>query len=631
MRRSFAVAVVAVLGLAAPAAATAATRYVEKSGTDVVNDCTNQQVPCAHVQYAVGQAAPGDTIQVGPGTFEESVTANLPLTLVGAGGGSLLANPGGTTIRAPNAGLNADGANGLTLPAGGTVRAMRVQGGDGGPSGAPSGGSGGTGIEYESSGADPTALSLDGVVVVGGDGGQGSLPPDLGGLGTAGRGIFVNSGPGPVALSAVHSEFAGGEGLGFGNGAWVDGPSASADLIDSRIPNADSYGDALAVFDGARVTLEGVDAEARQDVVTIYDGSLAIRRSRLEGEDGPGLYVIGSNDESPEVELTDSLLTSGLSAALYVESEEEGSASVRVLGSTLIGHGSEAVYVEHEEGAGPANLVLRNSIARHLPLFSVTPPTDLHANGGTIDADFSSFTTRLEENGGTVTAPGSAHNLAGDPGFIDAGNGVFILQSSSPLVDRGDPGIVQAGERDLGGAPRALDGNRDCQAVPDIGAFEVTGQSVACIVDPRPVVSAFGMTNRVFAPVGGPRGGKGRAASVSARRVKRGTRFTFTLSEPARVTIAIERKARGRKAGPGRRARCVKPTPANRKARRCVRFLKVGALSAQAQAGRQSLRFSGRLRGKPLKPGGYRATIVAVDSAGQASDPRRVSFRVVRG
>ena len=64
---------------------------------------------------------------------------------------------------------------------------------------------------------------------------------------------------------------------------------------------------------------------------------------------------------------------------------------------------------------------------------------------------------------------------------------------------------------------------------------------------------------------------------------------------------------------------------------RCVRFLKAGSLSAQAQAGRQSLRFSGRLRGKPLKPGGYRATIVAVDAAGQASDPRRVSFRVVRG
>jgi len=630
MRWSFAVWV-AVLGLAVPTSATAATRYVEKGGNDVVNDCTNSQLPCATVQWAVGQAAPGDTIQIGPGLFEESVTANVPLTFVGAGGGSLLGNPGGTTIRAPTAGLNADGANGMTLPAGGTVRSIRVQGGDGGPSGAPDGGDGGAGIKYESSGADPTALGLDGVVVVAGDGGLGTNPPDFGGLGTAGRGIVVKSGPGPVGLSAAHSEFVGGKGLGFGNGAWIDGPDVSADLIDSRIPNADSYGDALVIFDGARVTLDGVDAEARQDVVTIYEGSLAVRRSRLGGEEGPGLYVVGSNDESPEVDLIDSLLTSGRSAALYVESEEEGSASVRALGSTLIGRGTEAVYVEREEGAGPANLTLRNSIARHLPLFSVLPPTDLHANGGAIDADFSSFTTRLEENGGTVTAPGSAHNVAGDPGFIDAGNEVFILQSSSPLLDRGDPALVQAGERDLNGSPRALDGNRDCQVVPDIGAFELTGQSVACVVDPRPVISAFGMTNRVFAPAGGPKRGKGRPARSSAGKAKHGTRFTFTLSEPARVTITIERKARGRRAGAGRRARCVKQTAANRKARRCVRFVKAGSLSAQAGAGRQSLRFSGRLRGRPLKPGGYRATIVAVDAAGQSSDPRRVSFRVVRG
>jgi hypothetical protein len=630
MRWSLAAVVAAVLALGLPTGAVAATRYVAKSGGADAPDCTNSAAPCATVGYAVGQAAPGDTIQIGPGTFEESVNANVPLTFVGAGGGSLLANPGGTTIRAPTAGLNASGANGLTMSAGGTVRSMRVQGGDGGPSGAPSGGSGGTGIEYQSSGADPTVLSLDGVVAVGGDGGQGTQPPSLGGLGTAGRGIEVRSGPGPVDLSAVHSEFAGGEGLGSGNGVWIDGPTASADLVDSRIPNADSYGDALAVFGGARVTLDGVDAEARQDVVTIYDGSLAIRRSRLQG-DGPSLTVIGSNDESPEVELIDSLVTSGQSAALYVESEEEGSASVRVLGSTLIGRGPQAVYVEREEGAGPATVVLRNSIARHLPLFSVFPPTDLDANGGTIDADFSSFTTRREENGGTVTAPGSAHNLTGDPGFIDAGNGVFILQNASPLIDRGDPGVVQAGERDLGGSPRMLDGNRDCQAVPDIGAFEVTGQSVACIGDPRPAISAFGMTNRVFAPVGGPKGAKGRAASASAGKVKRGTRFTFTLSEPAQVTITIERKAKGRKAGQGRRARCVKPSPANRKAPRCVLFVKAGSLSTQAQAGRQSLRFSGKLRGKPLKPGTYRATIVAVDAAGQASDPRRVSFRVVRG
>jgi hypothetical protein len=624
MRLSLAVLFAAALGLALPTGAIAETRYVAKGGSDAPG-CASSGAPCATIGYAVGQAGSGDTIQIGPGIFQEAVTANAPLVFVGAGGGSLIANPGGTTIRAPDAGSNATGLNGLTLAAGGAVRSMQVQGGEGGPSGAFSGELGGAGIKYSSNGAGPTTLKLNGVVAVGGAGGQGASI-----LGPAGRGIEVASGPGAVDVAALESEFAGGEGLGFGMGVDIDGPTASAALVDSRIANAESYGNALTVFSGARVTLEGVDAEARQEVVTIYDGSLAIRRSRLQGE-GSALDVIGSNDESPEVELIDSLAISGQSNALYVESEEEGSASVRVLGSTLIGHGSSALFVEREEGAGPATATLRNSIARHLPLLSIVPPVDLQASGGTIDADFSSFNTRLEENGGTVTAPGSAHNLAGDPGFVDAGNDVFILQNASPLIDRGDPGVVQPGELDLGGASRALDGNRDCRAVPDLGAFEVTGQGTECIADPKPAISAFGMTNRVFAPVGGVKGGKGRLALGSARKVKRGTRFTYTISELAQVTITVERKTSGRKAGKGAGGRCVKATRANRRSPPCARFVKAASLSAQAQAGNQSTPFSGRVRGRALKPGRYRARIVAVDAAAQASEPRTVSFRVIHG
>jgi hypothetical protein len=61
------------------------------------------------------------------------------------------------------------------------------------------------------------------------------------------------------------------------------------------------------------------------------------------------------------------------------------------------------------------------------------------------------------------------------------------------------------------------------------------------------------------------------------------------------------------------------------------RFVKVGSLNAQEKAGRQSTAFSGRLKGKALKPGRYRATIVATDPAGQTSNPQRAAFRVVRG
>ena len=622
MRWSLAAVVAVALGVFTTDAF-AETRFVAKGGSDAAG-CTDAGSPCATIGYAVGQAASGDTIQIGPGFFEESVTANVELAFVGGGGGSLIGNPGGTTIQAP-VGNNAIGPAGLKLPAGGAVRSLRVQGGDGDSSAAPNGEGGGAGIEYSSSGATPTALRLEDVVVVGGDGGPGTFIPGPGGMG-----IEVRSGPGAVDVTALGSEFAGGEGLGFGEGVVINGLAASADLVDSRIANAESFGNALTVYRGARVTLEGVEAKALQEVATIYDGSLTIRRSRLRGN-GTALYVVGSNDESPEVELIDSLAVSDQVAALYVESEEEAEASAKVLGSTLIGRGPAAVYVEREEGAGPATATLRNSIARHLPLSDIIPPADLDANGGTIDADFSSFTTRREENGGTVTAPGSAHNLAGDPGFLDAGNDVFILQNTSPLIDRGDPGIVQAGELDLGGAPRSLDGNRDCMAAPDIGAFEVTGQSVACPVDPKPTISGFGMTNRLFAPVGGAKGGKGRPALSSAKRVKHGTRFTYTLSEPARVAIAVERKTTGRKAGRGSKARCVKPTRANSNAPRCVRFVKATSLTAKEQAGKQSTPFSGLVRGKPLKSGRYRASIVATDSAGQASEPRRVSFRIVSG
>ena len=98
-----------------------------------------------------------------------------------------------------------------------------------------------------------------------------------------------------------------------------------------------------------------------------------------------------------------------------------------------------------------------------------SPATDLIADGGTIDADFSSFTTRMEENGGIATAPGSAANVIGDPLFVDPDRGNFALQGSSPLIDRGNPALAGPGELDLAGSPRSLDGNRDCSPVPDTG------------------------------------------------------------------------------------------------------------------------------------------------------------------
>lgn len=589
------------LGGFLPATALAESRYVAKGGSNS-SACTSAASPCLTVQYAVEQAAAGDTVQIGQGDFYESVVANVPLNFVGMGAGQVGGFPAKTQIRGLN-GSFSSGSPGLQLKAGGSIDSLRVEGGAGasvGTFGEP----GGDALDYTSTSATPSTLQLENAVLLGGKGGKGTEGFESSG----GDAIDVEGGLGAVALSATHSQFRGGTGFGGGGALWVSGPAAEAHLSDSQILNEGIFSVAVYGYGGAQITFDDVDADAGGPLAATSEGSLTIRRSRLHSVSG-SVYASTSANENPRIRIVDSLLVSDTGLALYVESTEGGTAAAEVLGSTLIGNSLAAVEAVRTESGGPAGVTLRNTIVyvtqRLAPLFL---PVDLKANGGQIVADYSSFSTRTEENGGSVSAPGSAHNVAGDPGFMDGAHGVYILGNTSPLIDRGDPGIVAPGELDLLSAPRSLDGNRDCVAAPDIGAFEVTGQSATCpaVGNAKPVVSDFGMTNRVFAPVGGAKGAKGRPVLSSGRGVKHGTEFTYSMSEPAQVTISIERK-------------------------RHRRMRKLASLTAKKQAGKQSTRFSGRLHGKPLKPGSYRATIFATDSSGLSSDPHRVTFRVVRG
>jgi hypothetical protein len=50
----------------------------------------------------------------------------------------------------------------------------------------------------------------------------------------------------------------------------------------------------------------------------------------------------------------------------------------------------------------------------------------------------------------------------------------------------------------------------------------------------------------------------------------------------------------------------------------------------KSKAGLNVVRFSGRLGSRALKPGRYRAILVATDASGNRSAARRVAFRVIR-
>jgi hypothetical protein len=125
----------------------------------------------------------------------------------------------------------------------------------------------------------------------------------------------------------------------------------------------------------------------------------------------------------------------------------------------------------------------------------------------------------------------------------------------------------------------------------------------------------------VAAPNGGPLGGGGSTTGTEASpdRVapalsrlalnpaklvaRRRGRVTYTLSERASVVLRVVRRGTGRK---------------------------LGSIRVSGRAGRNSLTFRGRLRGRWLSPSRYVFVAVATDAAGNRSAPRRARFRVVR-
>jgi hypothetical protein len=85
-------------------------------------------------------------------------------------------------------------------------------------------------------------------------------------------------------------------------------------------------------------------------------------------------------------------------------------------------------------------------------------------------------------------------------------------------------------------------------------------------------------------------------------------KFSFRLAAPAALRFAVERKRSGRKVG----KRCLASTRANRRKPACVRFVRLGNITARGKKGANSLSFSGRVAGRKLAPGTYRISVVVI-------------------
>ena len=86
-----------------------------------------------------------------------------------------------------------------------------------------------------------------------------------------------------------------------------------------------------------------------------------------------------------------------------------------------------------------------------------------------------------------------------------------------------------------------------------------------------------------------------------------GGKFKYTLAAPARVTITIARRVAGKK----------------------VKYISAGSIVvAAAKAGANKTEFKGKLKGKKLALGTYRATISTKNGAGTAA--RRFTTFIVK-
>jgi hypothetical protein len=167
------------------------------------------------------------------------------------------------------------------------------------------------------------------------------------------------------------------------------------------------------------------------------------------------------------------------------------------------------------------------------------------------------------------------------------------LQKGSPAVNAGTnsgcPSTDQRGVRRPQG--------KTC----DIGAYELAGSS--------------------------GRGGPRLSRVKVTKRMKRGVGiFSYTLSEAAKVTITLHRGTKGRRVG----RKCVRSRRVNRRRRSCTLYARVGKLAQSASKGQNRKRFKGKIGRRRLKPGSYRATLVAKSPSGVPSKPVQVKFKVVK-
>jgi hypothetical protein len=251
-------------------------------------------------------------------------------------------------------------------------------------------------------------------------------------------------------------------------------------------------------------------------------------------------------------------------------------ADAEAVGPSISADGTQVAFDTAARNFPGARAGVRHVYLRDVDARTTTPVSP----GGRLDAESAS----VSGNGACVAFRSSSDDLV-TGGYGPDFSHVFLRAVSA---DCPPPQPVTAGGG--GGAGGGAAGG----GATGGGANGGGGGSAASRDTTPPRISGARLLRRRFAVAA-------RRTALAARS-RRGTTFAFSLSESARTTIAIARRG----------------------------HTVLTLTRAATRAGSNRVAFSGRTRRSRLKPGTYRARLVARDRAGNRSKPVTLTFTVVR-
>ena len=468
-------------------------------------------------------------------------------------------------------------------------------------------------------------------------------------------------------------------------GIWVVGPNTT--LAHARVIlvgfKAQPWVVGVQVGTGDSVSITDSNLVARR-VLDVGGGSADIQRTQLDGDQGVDAhndaYVLLRNSYvyTPGVDPS-------LSTPVALNAHGSGTNIIDALQATIYDREGTATGVVANPAVASAALVdLTDTVVTgHATVADV-------AAGGTLNTVWSAYPFGKVIGAGAHNHANDLDLTGKKPGFLSPAAQYFDLHADSPLVDAGDPNASTSGEFDYRHAARIRNNREDIgafeyqrvapalSATADLGvadpgqlvSFTATatdddkadtlayewrfddgtvtsgdkvqhafatpgvhtatatvtddsGLSMSAKVDvsitgtppapsgtdsqvtpptpataTAPLLTSVRLTPATFRPVGTKPHG-------STRRVRAGSKLTFTVSQTTTVKVTIER-------------------------RKANRWVAVGTVTAKRSAGRGSVAISGRVKHRALAAGRYRLRVTARNSAGLASKPVTLRFRVVR-